>query len=391
MLNSKFLKYLFIYTLIYIIAYFCFVLFLDPFGVSPINFTFNRINKYKPVRQNIDRLIKPYEVWRYQPRTIFLGTSRIHQSIDPAVLSETQFAPAYNASIPASTLGLNVAHLKQFIDLDPHLKTVVIELFFYNFISPEDYQNSISSDEFQQKKFSDFLYNTFQLFVSSDALWGAIKTLGYNIIKNKPTHEIKPNGFFYYPPGYNAKGSFDGFPAGIWKIHHKNGIKLEKSSFEAVDEIINICKKNKIQLIFILTPNHTYFDYYFERNNMWPLIDEWLNRLVSKNITIYNFSQPNSWVYEPVSNNMIYWYDPSHFSLKIGKAIQESIFFANKNNNIPDNFFVQLNSKNIKSHILERRSAVKYWSVLNPEFILDYESERNYFEGNPPFLNKLVK
>jgi len=84
---------------------------VNPYGVSPINITIERINKFKPKRIDIDRLIKPYEVWRYQPKTIFLGTSRFHQSIDPSVLDGTKYAPAYNASIPASSLGMNISHL----------------------------------------------------------------------------------------------------------------------------------------------------------------------------------------------------------------------------------------------------------------------------------------
>ncbi len=81
-----------------------FTLLIDPYGVSPVHATIQGVNALKPKRLDIDRLIKPYEVWRYQPKTVFLGTSRIHQSIDPSVLDGTRFAPAYNASIPASSL-----------------------------------------------------------------------------------------------------------------------------------------------------------------------------------------------------------------------------------------------------------------------------------------------
>src|SRR5512144_1026210 len=65
---------------------------VDPYGVSPTQLALRGINTQKPKRVDIDRLIKPYEVWRYQPRTVFLGTSRVHQSLDPAVLDGTRFA-----------------------------------------------------------------------------------------------------------------------------------------------------------------------------------------------------------------------------------------------------------------------------------------------------------
>jgi len=113
-----------------------FIWIIDPYGVSPIRIEVTGVNRLKPARIDIDRLIKPYEVWRYQPRTIFLGTSRIHQSIDPKVLDGTTFAPAYNASIPANTLSENAATIEQFFSLDPNLKYVFIEAWIYNFMLP---------------------------------------------------------------------------------------------------------------------------------------------------------------------------------------------------------------------------------------------------------------
>ena len=89
--------------------YLLFTWTVDPYGVSPIRVGVHGINEIKPKRLDIDRLVKPYEVWRYQPRTIFLGTSRAHQSLDPAVLDGTRFAPAYNASMPAASMEITAA------------------------------------------------------------------------------------------------------------------------------------------------------------------------------------------------------------------------------------------------------------------------------------------
>ena len=119
---------------LWIVLFFAFTLLVDPFGVSPLRVSISGVNTFKPRRADIDRILKPYEVWRYRPKTVFLGTSRIHQSLDPAALDGTRYAPAYNASIPASSVGLNVSHLQQYVELDPLLRTVVVELFFPNFL-----------------------------------------------------------------------------------------------------------------------------------------------------------------------------------------------------------------------------------------------------------------
>ncbi len=134
MIASRYLRYLVAAAFGWALALLAFTLLIDPYGVSPVHATIQGVNALKPKRLDIDRLIKPYEVWRRQPQTVFLGTSRIHQSIDPSVLDGTRFAPAYNASIPASSLSLNITHLDNYLRLDPSLKTVFVELFVYNFL-----------------------------------------------------------------------------------------------------------------------------------------------------------------------------------------------------------------------------------------------------------------
>jgi hypothetical protein len=155
----------------------CFTWIVDPYGVSPVRVTIPRINEHKPKRVDIDRIIKPYEVWRYQPKTVFLGTSRIHQSIDPSVLENTRFAPAYNASIPASTLGENAAHLEQYFALNKNIKYVFVELFFSNFRFPEN--------EYEKKSVSNFLTNAVSLHYSISALASSVETIMVNLSQGK--------------------------------------------------------------------------------------------------------------------------------------------------------------------------------------------------------------
>src|SRR6185436_8044361 len=129
---------------------------VDPYGVSPMQLALRGINMQKPKRVDIDRLIKPYEVWRYQPRTVFLGTSRVHQSLDPAVLDGTRFAPAYNAAMPAASMDMHAAYLRQYVQLDRNLRTVIVELFLPNFIG--------RPAGLEPGTWSEFIENTMTLF-----------------------------------------------------------------------------------------------------------------------------------------------------------------------------------------------------------------------------------
>src|SRR5581483_7950285 len=112
--GSRFLAYLAASAATWSCVFLTFVWIVDPYGVSPVHLTVAGFNQLKPKRVDIDRLIKPYEVWRYQPRTVFFGTSRINESFDPAALEGSAFAPAYNAAIPASEINQAYENLDQY-------------------------------------------------------------------------------------------------------------------------------------------------------------------------------------------------------------------------------------------------------------------------------------
>jgi hypothetical protein len=345
-----------------------FVWVVDPYGVSPVRVTLQRINALKPKRLDIDRLIKPYEVWRYQPQTVFLGTSRVHQSIDPAVLDGTRFAPAYNASIPAGSLSMNISHLEQYLELDYNLRTVVVELFLYNFLGqPQDRT---------QKTWSGFVGDSVTLLGSANSLLDSVLTLAHNALDGRQTYEISRLGYFHYPPGHNAKVTFDGFPAGIWSLHSRSGgkLKLHDPAFDTVGDLAALARERNLEMIFIATPNHAYFDYYIDALDAWGLVEDWLTRL-TKQVMVYSFSQPNAWVYEPVRPAMDYWNDPFHFSLKMGYGIQASLA-GQSVADLPRDFLVRLTPDLVPAHVEQRRQAVRRWAQENEVFVASFEEER---------------
>ncbi len=175
---------------------FCLILLVNPYGVSVVNYSLRNFNAAKPKRIDIDRIIKPFEVAVHKPRTIFMGTSRIHRSIDPLVLDGTPFAPAYNASIPASTLIENANLLADFFGVDQNLKYVFIELYFYNFI--HDQSEPAPRDAYWLARTS------VSLFFSADAHLASLQTVFANAWGRQGA-EIKRTRFFPLRPrlGYS--------------------------------------------------------------------------------------------------------------------------------------------------------------------------------------------
>jgi len=369
-IETRFLKHLALWALAWAALFFAFTLVVDPYGVSPLKLSWTHINKYKPKRLNIDRLIKPYEVWRYGPKTVFLGTSRIHQSIDPSVLDATHFAPAYNASVPASSLRMNVSHLRQYVKLDPNIRTVVVELFFYNFLRQAE------QEERSAETLADYAQNTAGLFISNDVLWHSILTLGFNLVRNQPHYEVKPGGYFSYPPGHDATGPFGAYAAGIWKYHAARHGRMEfyESAFEALTQLVELARQHDLELIFILTPNHAYDDYYLESVGELHTVRQWLAR-ISAHATVVSFSQPNEWVYEPVRNGMRYWNDPYHFSLEMGAAMERTLAGLAVDG-APANFAQRMTPALAGAHVASRSRAIREWAKAHPDFVQSLERER---------------
>jgi hypothetical protein len=349
-----------------------FILIVDPYGVSPVAGSWHRFNEYKPKRLDIDRSLKPYEVLRYQPRTVFLGTSRIHQSIDPAVLDGTRYAPAYNASIPASSLQMNVSHLRTYIRLDKRLRAVVVELFLYNFVGNRTEEPPLG--------LGDRLRDAASLFVSADALQAAVYTVTYNAWRGVPAHEVKAGGYFYYPPGHDMKGPFDSFAREIWKLHEtRAGMKFYEPAFEAVRELVRLCREHDLELVFFLTPNHAYDDYYIDSIGAWGVVEEWLRRVTAEG-EVYSFSQPNAWVYESVSRGMRYWNDPYHFTLAFGRAM-ELLWTGRRAGDAPDDLMMRMTPALAAGHVEHRRRAIRLWALQNPDFVTTFGREKRNWEA----------
>lgn len=341
---------------------------VDPYGVSPVQLALRGINTQKPKRVDIDRLIKPYEVWRYQPRTVFLGTSRVHQSLDPAVLDGTRFAPAYNAAMPAASMDMHAAYLRQYVQLDRNLRTVIVELFLPNFIG--------RPAGLEPGTWSEFIENTMTLFGSADTLWDSASTLVYNVFSGRPTFQVAPSGYLDRPPGRDTQAPFDGFAAYIWspQVGEPDRATFNQAAFDSVMELIEISRANNLELIFIMAPSHPYADYYYDAIGAWGVIERWLAEL-SGQATVYSFSQPNDWVDEPIGPTMTYWNDTFHFSLAMGRSILTNLA------GLPDvkrpaNFMERMTPERVASHVESRRQAVRRWAQANPSFVARFEDAR---------------
>lgn len=343
---------------------------IDPYGVSPFKVTLNGINLYKPARLDIDRLIKPLEVWRYQPKTIFIGTSRIQQSFDPSVFEDTEFAPAYNAAIPASNLMANADNIELFLKLNPHIKHIFIELFFYNFTH--------LSLESTPHTWNQILHNVASLEVSTDAFRDALKTVYINHLirqgKEPRPAFIAEGGYRIPKEDFNPAETFNSalFIHTVSSWDHTAHLTLDNSAFKPLDRIVSLAQRHGVKLHLIITPNYPWDDYRLLTLGYWPLLEKWLRKLATyPNVT--SFSQYNTLLEEAPTHKprMKWWNDPIHFSLNMGRSLL-STYLEPHTLNLPKNFRRDLNTKTVETVIAERRDGLFRWTARHPDFVMDF-------------------
>jgi hypothetical protein len=344
-----------------------FIGLVDPYGVSPIRVSWTGFNRYKPKRIDIDRLVKPYEVLTRQPRTVFMGTSRIHQSIDPSILDGTAYAPAYNASVPASTMSLNAAHLEQYFRFDKNLRFVFVELFMYNFIYPDR--------EVPPKSLADFVSNSMSLQFSATALLDSVSTVSFNLSGAPPLSYIGPGGFLVQPSTIDV-GNFRRFIPNVMKIHEElPNMALNATAFQALDRIIDVCDRNGARLYLVITPSSPYDDYRLWSLGYWTLLETWYRKL-ARYPNVLSFAQYNTALEEPVSPTMRYWYDPLHFSRNMGTLMLRR-FLGDPDRSIPENLLVQLSPSNVDSLLAERQRRLESWARGHADFASKFERAKS--------------
>ncbi len=366
-ITDHYLRKLFLWIIVWVTVLIGFVWIVDPYGVSPLRVNLPGINLKKPKRLDIDRLIKPYEVWRYQPKTVFLGTSRIQQSIDPAVFEGSEFAPAYNAAIPASTLDENGDHIEQYLMLNPHIKHIFIELFFYNFTTPQVQK--------PPKSWREFLSNSASLLVSSDALTDAIHTVVDNRQHGPVSSYIDKGGYRVPSSDFNPAHTFSEVLniRTVIAADRIGKMSLQPTAINSLDRIVAIAYHHGVQLHLLVTPNYPWDDYRLMSLGYWPLLEEWLRKIATYP-NVVSFSQYNELIEETptLSPHMKWWNDPIHFSLAMGHAMMRA-YLGYQDPGMPTNFMLPVSAATVEGVINQRRAGALHWAEKHPDFAADFE------------------
>jgi hypothetical protein len=350
-----------------------FNLLVDPIGISPIRIAIAGFNEWKPLRQDYDRIVKPYDVWRSHPRTIFIGSSRIKQTVDPKLLAGTRFAPAYNAGINGSADYEEVnSYLQYYISTDKNLHHVFIEAFVSAMFSAEQNPRMATSlKPVIQYGLEHYVADLGSVLFSVDGLNSAMRTAWLNRRRARD-HWVVPGG-----------GSWeDGFAPVALQPNHRsvrnvfnfvlhNAVFHSTSRFDphipvAAGAMIDHCKRHGVECRFFLSPLHAdvlYAAYYL---GLWPELEK-LKRTLAELGPTYDFTRYNDIIDERIGP-VVYWPEAFHFAPALGELMTKAMI-RTRTGAMPANFGVVIDKDNIDASLAAWREERDRWIAQHPDSV----------------------
>ncbi|NEO53253.1 MAG: hypothetical protein F6K54_09290 [Okeania sp. SIO3B5] len=362
----KYLRYNWIFLLsvfIPVVTVGLFNIVVDPYDVFNTPNLWG-INHSKPRKDNNDRLYKATDIIRIKPVTILTGSSRTKQGLDPNHPALEDEQPAYNLALN----GTNIYELRRYIEHaisnQKQLDLVIVGLDFLMFNSLRKNRGVFSEKRLEKQYifFKDFINVTFSL--------DAVQASKEAIIDSKKTPLEYPgygeNGFM---PELNLdpEETQQRFGGNIF-LYFKSPDSRYQLSTKFLDElkkIVDLSEKNQIKLMLFISPSHATQWETIRATGKWSTFEKW-KREVIKITPILDFSGYNSITTEPIHNDMENYRDNSHYTPKVGNLILNKLL-SYKEEEVPEDFGILINSENIESHLTKIRQDREIWAKNNPD------------------------
>ncbi len=209
---------------------------------------------------------------------LILGSSRAMHHYNPIIFSETLKASSYNTGLGGYGLFLNYAILKERITTKAP-KIVILDISPNVIVDKESYSKLNQLLPYYKK------YASFKEIVQLNPKFSKLELVSNLYVHNSTIYDFarssllksKDSNLGYKPlEGKIDKNSFEPF--------YLEDEEIDNNKMSYLNKIIDLCKKNEIRLIGIISPTYTKFD---KENRIIDTIETMLN---TNNIEFYNYS-----------------------------------------------------------------------------------------------------
>ncbi len=357
----------------------------DPYGVmnTPIWMGFNhiKVEKNKQVR-----MFKAIDVIRFKPQTIFLGFSRTEFGLDPAHPAIADKS-AYNLGLS----GANMYEIRKYFEhalfVQPNLKRVILDIDLFMFSNLDENKADFSESRLEKNHLTlaDILTNLFSL----NSSLASFKTIYSS--KNQP----QLNAGFFYKNGlrdatfYKTQVYKTSDSQEIFNLFLKTRPFLEdkeisqklniSSNFlKDLDFVIRTCQKKGIDIQVFISPIHATQGEALRLSGLVPVVEKWKREIV-KITPFWDFSGYNKITGEPITQEMSYYLDSSHYLPSVGNLVINNILNYNLET-VPKDFGVLINAENIEAHLVNLRTERENWARNNADVVNYVENLLNQIE-----------
>ncbi|MGE7110714.1 hypothetical protein [Lysinibacillus sp. NPDC047702] len=343
--------------------------------VNPYNIfnspTFKGFNE-----QKIDSkvyLLKTKDIANKRPDTIFLGSSRTHQGLDPKFYNKIVGDEAYNLGLSSATINVQLKYLEYALKNNPSLKRVIIGLDFEAFN-----QFGTNPSSFTEKRLLTKYWNMDDLISNLFTKQAIIDSM-HVIQENMKQISILTQDSILADGSHNEQVLLNNHQKLLNEGHNRfyehlqeylvneqllAKYKLSNKNLDYFKQLVDLCKENEIELIVFIQPSHALQWTGIERVGLWNQLEQWKKEIVQI-VPVWDFSGYNS-ITTTSTENFNTYSDQSHYRKKIGNLIMHRILQI-ESKKVPSDFGVYITEKNIQSHLNNITADRDVWIANNPD------------------------
>jgi hypothetical protein len=350
---------------------------IDPYGLfgRPVTAGFDQ--QKEGVRSYI-RFTKALQLPLRRPATILLGSSRVHDGMNPEDPLLAAYQPVYN-------LGINMLRIKEALRYVRHatenapVKRLIFGLDLFMFNGKEIENPSLDDDLVGRRvRWLDYLYRP---LLSKSAVMGSVSTIEAS--RAQPgRREFLSNG---YRPGQfvnyrlldyrklHAYTNLVFLSRSVTGTPYYGVFSTDEGTYRDFVELLALCRAKGIETVLFISPAHATLDGEVVRQvGLWDVMENWKRRIAAisaeYNVPLWDFSGYNSVTTEAVKTPMQYYWDSSHYTELVATMILGRILGKTPDGiTIPGDFGILLTPSSNETHLAQIRLDREAYARTHPD------------------------
>jgi hypothetical protein len=356
------------------------------------------INDRIPNASGFDRIAKPYEVLRVNPRTVLVGSSTAHSGFLP--ISEWKTAlprPAYNYAL----LGASVHEVR--LSLEQALRECPIEvvLMVADFFAFNAHYRD--NERFDTLRLAAATRHAGFGFLSADLFAFCLGNDAFSLSRTTVVASLRQNAGSIAPSDAerdypclahfrNCERSYldKWFPPPTRTYEFLSQAGCDR--LVDFDIALRVCANRGVRFVVICPPIHARFQEALAVAGAWPTYEEWKRQIAfrtrsrqaqttnSGRLELWDFSLFNEMTCESLPSNgagqMRFFFDSAHFTPEFGHVILDEILEGTPQ------FGVRLDQIEIEGHLAALRGELQRFRIQNPSVVTDVRATLGIAKGN---------